>query len=66
MSEAIISKHIKCKDLSLADKILVIDELKKKTLQSTVAKKFRISQSEVLQIFKSKKSFCLLIVATKF
>ena len=55
MSEAGTSKHIKCKDLSLADKILVIDELEKKTSQSTVAKKFGISQSQVSQIFKSKE-----------
>ena len=31
LSEAGTSKHIKRKDLSLADKILVIDELEKKT-----------------------------------
>ena len=55
MSEAETSKHIKRKDLSLADKILVIDELEKKTLQSTVAKKFGISQSQVSRILKSKK-----------
>ena len=55
MSEAGTSKHIKPKDLSLADKILVIDQLEKKTLQSTVAKKFGISQSQVLQILKSKE-----------
>ena len=55
MSEAGTSKHIKRKDLSLADKILVIDELEKKTSQSTVAKKFGISQSQVLQILKSKE-----------
>ena len=53
MSEAGISKHIKRKDLSLADKILVIDELEKKTSQSTVAKKFGISQSQVSRILKS-------------
>ena len=55
MSEARTSKHIKRKDLSLADKILVIDELEKKTLQSTVTKKFGISQSQVSRILKSKK-----------
>ena len=65
MSEAGTSKHIKRKDLSLADKILVIDELEKKTSQSTVAKKFGISQSQVSRILNQKKSFFLLIVATK-
>ena len=55
MSEAGTSKHIKRKDLSLADKILVIDELVKKTSQSTVAKKIGISQSQVSRILKSKK-----------
>ena len=55
MSEAGTSKHIKHQDLSLADKILVIDELEKKTLQSTVAKKFGISQSQVSQNLKSKE-----------
>ena len=56
MSKARTSKHIKCKDLSLADKILVIDELEKKTPQSTVAKKFGISQSQVSRILKSKEN----------
>ena len=67
MSEAGTSKHIKHKDLSLADKILVIDEIEKKTLQSTVAKKFRILQSQVDIAISGvkKKSFYLLIIATK-
>ena len=39
MSEAGKSKQIKGKDLSLADKILVIDEFETKTLQSAVWKK---------------------------
>ena len=55
MSEAGTSKHIKRKDLSLVDKILVIDELEKKTSQSTIVKKFGISQSQVSQILKSKE-----------
>ena len=40
MSEAGKSKQIKQKDLSLADKFLVIDEFEKKTLLIAVAKKF--------------------------
>ena len=49
------SKQIKRKDLTLADKILVLDELKNKTSQSAVAKKFGISQSQVSQIFPAKE-----------
>ena len=37
------SKQIKRKDLSLTDKILVLNEFKNKTSQSAVAKKFGIS-----------------------
>ena len=55
MSEVGTSKHIKCKDLSLADKILVIDELEKKASQSTFVKKFGILQSQVWRILKSKE-----------
>ena len=49
------SKQIKRKDLTLADKILVLDELKNKTSQSAVAKKFGISQSQVSRIFPAKE-----------
>ena len=49
------SKQIKRKDLTLADKILVLDELKNKTSQSAVAKKFGISQSQVSRIFAAKE-----------
>ena len=45
----------KRKDLSLSNKILVIDELDKKASQSAVAKPFGISQSQVSQILKSKE-----------
>ena len=55
MNKAGTSKQIKCKDLLLADKILVIDELDKKTSQSAVVKKFGILQSQVLQILKLKE-----------
>ena len=47
MNEAGTSKQVKRKDLLLADKIFVIDELVKKILQSAVIKKFEISQSQV-------------------
>ena len=50
------SKQIKRKDLTLADKILVHDELKNKTSQSAVAKKFGILQSQVSQIFAAKEN----------
>ena len=50
-----ICKQIKCKDLTLADKILVHDELKNKTSQNAVAKKFGISQSQVSRIFAAKE-----------
>ena len=46
MNETGTSKQVKYKDLWLTDKILVIDELDKKTLQSAVAKKFGILQSQ--------------------
>ena len=49
------SKQIKREDLTLVDKILVLDELKNKTSQSAVAKKFGISQSQVSQIFAAKE-----------
>ena len=55
MNKAGTSKQVKHKDLSLADKILVIDELDKKTSQSVVTKKFGISQSQVSRILKSKE-----------
>ena len=48
------SKQIKRKDLTLADKILIL-ELKNKTSQSAVAKKFGISQSQVSRIFAAKE-----------
>ena len=48
------SKQIKRKDLTLADKILVL-ELKNKTSQSAVAKKFGILQSQVSRIFAAKE-----------
>ena len=51
------SKQIKRKDLTLTDKILVLDELKNKTSQSAVAKKFGISQSQVSRIFAAKEKF---------
>ena len=47
MNEAGTIKQVKHKDLSLADKFLVIDEPEKKTWQSAVAKKLEISQSQV-------------------
>ena len=53
MNEAGTSKQVKHKDLLLADKIFVIDELVKKILQSAVIKKFGISQSQVSWILKS-------------
>ena len=49
------SKQIKRKDLTLADKILVVDELKNKTSQNAVAKKFGISQLQVSRIFAAKE-----------
>ena len=56
MSEAAgKSKQIKRKDLTLADKILVLDELEKKKSQSAVAKQFGISQSQVSRIFSAKE-----------
>ena len=39
----------------MAEKILAIDEIDKKTLQSAVTKKFGISQSQVSRILKSKE-----------
>ena len=47
MNEAGTIKQAKHKDLSWADKFLVIDEPEKKTWQSAVAKKLEISQSQV-------------------
>ena len=54
-SEAGSSKQVKAKDLSSADKILVINEFDKKDFQSVIAEKFKIFQSQVLQILKSKE-----------
>jgi len=41
--------------LSLSDKILLIEELGRKASQSAVAKKFKISQSQVSRIWKAKE-----------
>ena len=55
MMKAGPSKQPKRKDLSLSDKILVINEPEKKTSESAVAKKFGISQLQVSRILKTKK-----------
>ena len=48
-------KQAKRIDLSLSDKILVIEMLQKKISQSAVAKSFGISQSQVSRIWKGKE-----------
>lgn len=44
-------------DLPLSDKILVIEELKRKKSQSQVAKKFGVSQPQVCRIWKEKDKY---------
>ena len=48
------SNQLKRKDLSLGEKILVIEDVDRKISQTAVAEKFGISQSQVSRILKSK------------
>jgi len=50
-----VSKQANQNDLSLSDKIIVIEELGRKASQSSVATKFGISQSQVSHIWKAKE-----------